>query len=63
LPDTYYRGGSNTPITPKEEISPNGEKDYHPSINFVSHNIVHDFNLHVFTNDVIPIGDSVSDVM
>jgi hypothetical protein len=61
--DTYYRGGSNYPITPKEEISPNNEMDYHESIKFVSHNIVHDYNLHVFSNDVLELANTVTGVM
>ena len=59
LPDTYYRGGTNFPVTPGtmespyDEQSPNGEKETHPSIRFVSHNIQNDYNLHVFSNDIL----------
>jgi len=58
---TYYRGGTNHPITPGsltdpyKEYSSNGELDTHPSIKFVSHNIQNDYNLHIFTNDVLSI--------
>lgn len=55
--ETYYRGGDNPHNTlPNEEVSPNGEMDYHPSINYVSHNYVHDFNLHVVSNDTLELG-------
>ena len=56
-PKTYYRGGDNqSGITPKEEISPNGEMEYHPSIDYISHNYQNDFNLHVYANNVLEIG-------
>jgi hypothetical protein len=55
--ETYYRGGDNpNNQIPNEEISPNEEMDYHPSINYVSHNYVHDFNLHVMSNDTLELG-------
>jgi hypothetical protein len=55
--ETYYRGGDNpnNNLT-NEEISPNKEMDYHSSINYVSHNYVHDFNLHVISNDTLELG-------
>ena len=34
--------------------------DYHPSINYVSHNYVYDFNLHVISNDTLEIGREIS---
>ena len=54
---TYYRGGDNrSGITPLEEVSPNGEMDYHPSIDYVSHNYQNDYNLHVYANNVLRVG-------
>lgn len=55
--ETYYRGGDNpnNSLT-NEEVSPNGEMDYHSSINYVSHNYVYDFNLHVISNDTLELG-------
>tara|TARA_Y100000593_G_scaffold74585_1_gene137368 strand:- start:6150 stop:7016 length:867 start_codon:yes stop_codon:yes gene_type:complete len=54
---TYYRGGDNqSGITPLGEVSPNGEMDYHPSIDYVSHNYQNDYNLHVYSNNVLQIG-------
>ena len=58
---TYYRGGTNHPITPGtlenpwEERSPleSGVNETDPRIRFVSHNIQNDYNLHVFTNDIL----------
>jgi hypothetical protein len=59
--ETYYRGGDNpNNQIPNEEISPNGEMDYHSSINYVSHNYVHDFNLHVISNDTLELGREIS---
>ena len=59
--ETYYRGGDNPNNTlPNKEISPNGEMDYHPSINYVSHNYVHDFNLHVISNDTLVVGREIA---
>jgi hypothetical protein len=59
--ETYYRGGDNpNNETPNSETSPNGEMDYHPSINYVSHNYVYDFNLHVISNDTLEIGREIS---
>jgi hypothetical protein len=59
--ETYYRGGDNpNNQIPNEEISPNGEMDYHPSINYVSHNYVHDFNLHVISNDILELGREIA---
>lgn len=59
--ETYYRGGDNpNNDIPNEEISPNGEMDYHPSINYVSHNYVYDFNLHVISNDTLEIGRKIA---
>ena len=59
--ETYYRGGDNpnNKILNKE-LSPNGEMDYHHSINYVSHNYVHDFNLHVISNDTLVLGRKIS---
>ena len=59
--ETYYRGGDNyNNDLPNEEISPNGEMDYHPSINYVSHNYIHDFNLHVISNDILELGREIA---
>jgi hypothetical protein len=59
--EIYYRGGDNPNNNlPKDEISPNGEMDYHSSINYVSHNYVHDFNLHVISNDTLELGRELS---
>ena len=58
---TYYRGGDNpNNDIPNEEISPNGEMDYHPSIDYVSHNYVNDYNLHVISNDSLGLGYQIS---
>jgi hypothetical protein len=62
---TYYRGGTNSPLTPGsldnpyQEYSSNGKTDTDPSIKFVSHNIQNDYNLHVFTNDVLNICNQI----
>jgi hypothetical protein len=59
--ETYYRGGDNpNNEIPNEELSPNGEMDYHSSINYVSHNYVHDFNLHVISNDTLVLGREIA---
>lgn len=59
--ETYYRGGDNNSNNlPNEELSPNKEMDYHSSINYVSHNYVHDFNLHVISNDSLKLGREIS---
>ena len=59
--ETYYRGGDNpNNHLPNEELSPNEEMDYHSSINYVSHNYVHDFNLHVISNDTIKLGREIA---
>ena len=59
--ETYYRGGDNPNNNLlNTEQSPNGEMDYHSSINYVSHNYVHDFNLHVITNDTIATGRDIA---
>ena len=59
---TYYRGGDNqSGITPRREISPNGEMEYHPSIDYVSHNFQNDFNLHVYGNNILKIGYNLLD--
>lgn len=58
---TYYRGGTNHPLTPGtieepyDEQSPlePGANETDPRILFVSHNIQNDYNLHVFTNDTL----------
>lgn len=61
LEGVYYRAGTNYPYTPGTfedifaELSSTGYSDTHPSIRFVSHNIQNDYNLHVFTNDLIEI--------
>ena len=61
LDGCYYRGGTNEPITPGSFTNPyiensfNGELDTHPSIRVVAHNIQNDYNLHVFTNDIIKL--------
>lgn len=63
--DTYYRGGTNHPHTPGtltdpyKEYSSNGKPDTDPSIRFVSHNIQNDYNLHVFTNDVLAVCNQI----
>ena len=59
--ETYYRGGDNyNNALPLNEVSPNGEMDYHSSINYVSHNYIHDFNLHVITNDILELGREIA---
>ncbi len=59
--ETYYRGGDNNSNNlPNKELSPNKEMDYHSSINYVSHNYVHDFNLHVISNDSLKLGREIS---
>lgn len=58
---TYYRGGTNHPVTPGTIESPYTEQsplgpdtnETDPRILFVSHNIQNDYNLHVFTNDIL----------
>ena len=58
---TYYRGGTNDPVTPGTIESPYDERsplepgvnETDPRILFVSHNIQNDYNLHVFTNDTL----------
>jgi hypothetical protein len=58
---TYYRGGTNFPHTPGTMDEPYDERgpfnddtnETDPRISFVSHNIQNDYNLHVFTNDVL----------
>jgi hypothetical protein len=63
--NTYYRGGTNYPNTPGtltepyKEYSSNGKPDTDPSIRFVSHNIQNDYNLHVFTNDVLAVCNQI----
>lgn len=62
---TYYRGGNNHPITPGTLTEPyvessfNGKPDTDSSIRFVSHNIQNDYNLHVFTNDIITLCNQI----
>lgn len=59
--ETYYRGGTNFPITPGTLIEPYDERsplekgvnETDPRIRFVSHNIQDDYNLHVFSNDIL----------
>lgn len=47
--DTYYRCGTNPQHTPENEIlSLNGKRDDDASVLFVAHNVLPDFNLHVF---------------
>lgn len=59
--ETYYRGGDNpSNRLPNKEISPNGDMDYHSSINYVSHNYVFDFNLHVISNDTLKLGREIA---
>jgi hypothetical protein len=59
--ETYYRGGDNPNNTlPKKELSPNGDMDYDSSINYVSHNYVFDFNIHVISNDTLNLGREIS---
>lgn len=58
---TYYRGGTNHPYTPGtlehpfDECSPlePGVNETDPRILFISHNIQNDYNLHVFSNDIL----------
>jgi hypothetical protein len=60
---TYYRGGTNYPHTPGtwdspyDERSPleDGVNETDSRIRFVSHNIQNDYNLHVFSNDVLAL--------
>jgi hypothetical protein len=47
--DTYYRCGTNPQYTPVGEVlSLQGKRDDDPSVKFVSHNVLPDYNLHVF---------------
>jgi hypothetical protein len=56
---TYYRGGTNDGITPGtmenpyDEVGPFDTDETDPRILFVSHNIQNDYNLHVFSNDIL----------
>lgn len=58
---TYYRGGTNYPETPGTMAEPYDERspleagfnETDPRILFISHNIQNDYNLHVFTNDIL----------
>lgn len=60
---TYYRGGTNEPVTPGTLDDPYkemsmlelGTDETDPRIKFVSHNIQNDYNLHVFSNDVLSL--------
>lgn len=60
---TYYRGGTNFPFTPGtmeepyDERSPleAGVNETDSRIRFVSHNIQNDYNLHVFSNDILNV--------
>ena len=62
--ETYYRGGTNHPVTPGtldnmfEERSPSPDitTETDPRIRFVSHNIQNDYNVHVFSNDILNLG-------
>ena len=66
--NTYYRGGTNHPITPGTldnpyvEVSSNGMVDTDTSIRFVSHNIQNDYNIHIFTNDIISICNQIAEM-
>lgn len=66
--NTYYRGGTNYPITPGTldnpyvEVSSNGMCDTDASIRFVSHNIQNDYNIHIFTNDIISICNQIAEM-
>lgn len=47
--DTYYRCGTNIQHTPHDEVlSRLGKRDDDPSVKFVAHNVLPDYNLHVF---------------
>jgi len=58
---TYYRGGTNYPYTPGTMTHPFDERsplelgcnETDPRILFISHNIQNDYNLHVFSNDIL----------
>lgn len=56
---TYYRGGTNDGVTPGtmespyDEVGPYDTDETDPQILYVSHNIQNDYNLHVFSNDVL----------
>ncbi len=60
---TYYRGGTNHPHTPGTMENPYDEQSpLEPGVNetdsrilFVSHNIQNDYNLHVFSNDILNV--------
>lgn len=46
---TYYRCGTNPEHTPTGEVlSVAGKRDDDPSVRFVAHNVLPDYNLHVF---------------
>ena len=59
--ETYYRGGSNFPHTPgtlddlfhERSPDPDIKDETDPRIKYVSHNIQNDYNLHVFSNDIL----------
>lgn len=47
--DTYYRCGTNPEHTPLGEVlSDTGHRDDSPLVRFVGHNVLPDYNLHVF---------------
>jgi hypothetical protein len=47
--NTYYRCGTNIQHTPEGEVlSTKGKRDDDPSVKFVAHNVLPDYNLHVF---------------
>lgn len=58
---TYYRGGTNFPVTPGTIENPYDEQSpLEPGVDetdsrilFVSHNIQNDYNLHVLSNDIL----------
>jgi hypothetical protein len=46
---TYYRCGTNPEHTPVDEVlSTRGQRDDSPLVKFVGHNVLPDYNLHVF---------------
>lgn len=53
--DTCYRGGTH-PFLPREEsLSSVGKGDLDPSVKFISHAMIDDYNLHVFGSEAIKL--------
>lgn len=62
--DTYYRCGTNPEHTPVGEVlSLLGRRDEDPSVKFVAHNVLPDYNLHVFTTPAAHLVTECFDAM